>query len=79
MPRQLFGNSHPRAGMWRFTFGLCLLLGGMLCLVPQPVAAQGACYEPGALRIVMSWTTPSSVGALKVEDPYGKYATSWEG
>ena len=79
MPRQLFGNSHPRAGMWRFTFGLCLLLGGMLCLVPQPVAAQGACYEPGALRIVMSWTTPSSVGALKVEDPYGKYATSWDG
>jgi hypothetical protein len=58
-----------------------LLLGTLIGLLPQPVAAQDEeeCYEPGALRIVMSWTTPFSTGALRIDDPYGNYANSWEG
>jgi len=80
MQQRCSSIANVRIRLCRFKLGLWLLLGSVLCLLPQPVSAQDEeCYEPGALRIVMSWTTPSSVGALRIDDPYGNYANSWEG
>ncbi|MBI1297784.1 hypothetical protein GC175_22845 [bacterium] len=76
--------SHRRACLWRLKLGLCLLLAGLIGLLPHPLAAQDGppedeCYEQGALRIVMSWDAPFSIGALRIDDPFGNYSTSWKG
>ena len=84
MQHCILATHRQRARLWIFKLGLCLLLGSVLSFLPQPLAAQDAppadeCYERGALRIVMSWDAPFSIGALRIDDPYGNFSTSWKG
>lgn len=41
MPRPLFGDSRPRATVWVFTFGLCLLLGACSGWCPSRLPHKG--------------------------------------
>lgn len=73
-----------RSCVWLVKLGICCLLIGALCLLPRPAVAQSGpseetCYEKGAVRILMSWDQPLSIGALGIDDPYGNHSTSWKG
>lgn len=83
LPNRLY-NARARFSAWMWKFVICLLWISSLCLLPRPLAAQTeppqeTCYEKGAVRVVMSWDDPSSIGALQVDDPYGNASTSWKG